>query len=259
MQPVETNKNLEQKLQTSNKNVQSLQNRGVTRDYVNPHAPIVGQTVIPQTPITRDSNNRNFLNLSTPSTHNVQSKPETNNRGTVRDYVNPSATLINPNVNSKAGPSTPHPNVPNSYVPAVNPSRSNTNLRDYVAPSRPSQENLKPNFPALPTPPGSQIPIHSEVIQPPSGSTIQTSYANKVVGGITTKSPLVIPKIPSTGPFNSGSSTTEKPEDGPTDNELREFSEALLKKDVNNAAKYVTINIQGKTTSSSKNDEAPQR
>ncbi|GJQ76322.1 hypothetical protein Trydic_g2045 [Trypoxylus dichotomus] len=40
------------------------------------------------------------------------------------------------------------------------------------------------------------------------------------------------------------------------DEELRQFSEALLKKDVNNAAKYVTINYQGKTTSRSTNDEA---
>lgn len=42
-----------------------------------------------------------------------------------------------------------------------------------------------------------------------------------------------------------------------TDEELREFSETLLTKDVNNAAKYVTINLQGKTTSRSNKDEAP--
>ncbi|XP_044746659.1 poly(U)-specific endoribonuclease homolog [Coccinella septempunctata] len=42
-----------------------------------------------------------------------------------------------------------------------------------------------------------------------------------------------------------------------TDNELREFSEKLLLKDNNNAARYVKINYQGRTTSRSKNDEAP--
>lgn len=42
-----------------------------------------------------------------------------------------------------------------------------------------------------------------------------------------------------------------------TDDELREFSEALLKKDVNNAMKYVTVNLQGKTISRSSVDEAP--
>ncbi|RZC32232.1 XendoU domain containing protein [Asbolus verrucosus] len=41
------------------------------------------------------------------------------------------------------------------------------------------------------------------------------------------------------------------------DDDLREFSEALLTKDVNNAARYVTINVQSKTTSRSERDEAP--
>nr|XP_015837265.1 PREDICTED: poly(U)-specific endoribonuclease homolog isoform X2 [Tribolium castaneum] len=42
-----------------------------------------------------------------------------------------------------------------------------------------------------------------------------------------------------------------------TDDELRNFAETLLTKDVNNAAKYVTINLQGKTTSGSSRDAAP--
>lgn len=42
-----------------------------------------------------------------------------------------------------------------------------------------------------------------------------------------------------------------------SDNELLEFSETLLSKDVNNAAKYVTINLQNTTTTSSKDDKAP--
>lgn len=271
---MEPHKTLQPKLGTavapqssSNKKIQSHQNgpvenlnsnnRGGTRDYVNPQASLVGQTVRPQTTITRGLNNRDFLNLSTPSPQVVRSNPQINNRGTVRDYVNPSAPLVSPNVNLKAGTSPSNPVLPNSYAQAVNPSGLNTNLRDYVAPLRPAPGASKPNFPALPTTPGSQIPIRSGAIQPSSGSTI-LSYASKA-GGSTTKSPLVIANTPSTGPLNSGSTTTEKAEDGPTDNELREFSEALLKRDVNNAAKYVTINIQGKTTSSSKNDEAPQR
>ncbi|XP_063921206.1 endoribonuclease CG2145-like isoform X2 [Zophobas morio] len=42
-----------------------------------------------------------------------------------------------------------------------------------------------------------------------------------------------------------------------TDDDLKQFSENLLDKDVNNAAKYVTINLQSKTTSRSDRDEAP--
>lgn len=41
------------------------------------------------------------------------------------------------------------------------------------------------------------------------------------------------------------------------DNDLRDFSEALLSKDVNNAASYVIANYQSKTTSRSTTDEAP--
>lgn len=45
---------------------------------------------------------------------------------------------------------------------------------------------------------------------------------------------------------------------GPTDAELQTLSEELLRKDTNNAAKYVTINYQEKTTSQSKVDNAAQ-
>lgn len=43
-----------------------------------------------------------------------------------------------------------------------------------------------------------------------------------------------------------------------TDDELREFSEELLRRDENNAAKFVNVRFQGKTTSRSMNDVAPQ-
>lgn len=43
----------------------------------------------------------------------------------------------------------------------------------------------------------------------------------------------------------------------PTDAELKTLSEELLRKDSNNAARYVTVNFQEKTTSQSKEDKAP--
>lgn len=106
--------------------------------------------------------------------------------------------------------------------------------------------------PVLPIRPGSAIGGQS-------GSRI--SYAEKALGGMTTSRPL-IPKQPGaqTGPTGSTTEQEAKEEQsGPRDNELREFSESLLKKDVNNAFKHVKINVQGKTTSQSKNDEAPQK
>ncbi|XP_028156226.1 poly(U)-specific endoribonuclease homolog [Ostrinia furnacalis] len=51
---------------------------------------------------------------------------------------------------------------------------------------------------------------------------------------------------------NQGSSGSK-----PTDTELQTLTEELLKRDVNNAAKYVTVNYQEKTTSQSTDDKAP--
>lgn len=54
---------------------------------------------------------------------------------------------------------------------------------------------------------------------------------------------------------------TEQPSSPTTfnndDDELRDFSEQLLNRDTNNAARYVKINLQSKTTSRSMQDEAP--
>lgn len=43
-----------------------------------------------------------------------------------------------------------------------------------------------------------------------------------------------------------------------TDDDLQKLSEALYIKDVNNANRYITLNLQKKTTGSSPVDEAPQ-
>lgn len=58
---------------------------------------------------------------------------------------------------------------------------------------------------------------------------------------------------------NRSNGNTNRNQDVPavTDIELREFSEKLLLEDKNNAARYVRINYQGRTTSRSRNDEAP--
>ncbi|KAJ8925253.1 hypothetical protein NQ315_009081, partial [Exocentrus adspersus] len=56
---------------------------------------------------------------------------------------------------------------------------------------------------------------------------------------------------------NEPSNVQDKNEEGVEDYELREFSEELLTKETNNAARFVTVNVQGMTTSRSTNDEAP--
>ncbi|KAK4885092.1 hypothetical protein RN001_001363 [Aquatica leii] len=61
----------------------------------------------------------------------------------------------------------------------------------------------------------------------------------------------------SLGPNKKNDNKTNQATYTVEDNELREFSEELLRIDTNNAARYVTANFQGKTTSSSKEDKAP--
>lgn len=66
----------------------------------------------------------------------------------------------------------------------------------------------------------------------------------------------------SLGSFSGSQDSTINKSDSPSggdvdDNELRDFSETLLSKDTNNAAKYITINVQKMTSSRSTVDEAP--
>ncbi|XP_072942616.1 uncharacterized protein [Epargyreus clarus] len=59
-------------------------------------------------------------------------------------------------------------------------------------------------------------------------------------------------------PSSLANTNTNNNKNGPSDIELQTLSEELLRKDVNNAAKYVTVNYQEKTTSFTKEDKAPQ-
>ncbi|XP_026319946.1 poly(U)-specific endoribonuclease homolog [Hyposmocoma kahamanoa] len=133
-------------------------------------------------------------------------------------------------------------------------------------------------------------PLNPSVQNNPSNSTPKPlSFSAVVAGPNKQPSPAVIPTRPSTkSPSNSQSQTTRPAQttrpgtpvlpssllnqnrknnnnnnnnnqnnaNGPTDAELQTLSEELLRKDTNNAAKYVTINYQEKTTSQSKVDNA---
>ncbi|GLV40220.1 uncharacterized protein CBL_03632 [Carabus blaptoides fortunei] len=235
--------NLPQNTRNPSPNVQSSSsqsagNRGNVRDYVNPNT-------ASGVPTNRPTSSGN----SPPSRIG---QPNSSSNTGVRDYVNPSVS-VGQKPNQPAG-TISYANAASGN--SANVPRPNTNVRDYVAPQRSGGGEAvtvrpKLDFPSLPNANGPK--------PNPSTNTGVTllSYAQKLSGGATTKSPLSIPKQSPPGP--PGSTTTPKPDDGPTDIELKDFSEALLRRDVNNAAKYVTANIQGKTTSQSKNDEAPQK
>lgn len=96
--------------------------------------------------------------------------------------------------------------------------------------SPPSSPGLKPGIP------------NANGVKPPATNTVNVP------------TPKPNPVLPS----SLANTNTNNNRNGPTDVELQTLSEELLRKDVNNAAKYVTINYQEKTTSFSKEDKAPQ-
>lgn len=133
--------------------------------------------------------------------------------------------------------------------------------------------------------PTTKPPLNPSVQNNPSNSTPKPlSFSAVVAGPNKQPSPVVIPTTrPSTkSPSNSQSQTTrpgtpvlpssllnqnrknnnnnnnnnQNNANGPTNAELQTLSEELLRKDTNNAAKYVTVNYQEKTTSQSKVDNA---
>lgn len=146
-----------------------------------------------------------------------------------RDYVNtnPPPTWVRPTNPSSAN------------NPSHNQNNKNTNVnarRDYVNP------NIRPqtNNPA----------INVNNNNNKGGISVNNNKGGQFT---TTSNTLSKPgaKVHSVGPTTDNNAKLSE------DDELREFSETLLKKDVNNAAKYITVNYQSKTTSRSQVDEAP--
>lgn len=143
-----------------------------------------------------------------------------------RDYVNtniPSPKWVRPTTKVTTS----------STQRSVNKPQINSNTRrDYVNPNISNQPNNNPNI---------------------RGNARPTPKATPNYNAGTRLNPV--------GPSSNNNQNNEKSANkinNVEDNELREFSEALLKKDVNNAAKFITINFQSKTTSRSQVDEAPQ-
>lgn len=224
--------------------VPKSQNPTSNRDFVNPYFNLTygNPTTKPQT--STPKNQQNIPQISKP----VQTA--SNTPGGKRDFVNPNYKPTDPFPTLKPVQTPNQP--PRDPFPALKPVRTQqgspqtgpttSKPRDFVNPN--FQPKPREPFPALR--PVGQPNLTPGQVQPDS----VISYAQKASGGVTTPAPGFV-----TGP---PSATTEHPDDGPNDNELREFSEAILKKDINNAYKYVKLNLQGKTTSHSKNDEAPQ-
>lgn len=166
---------------------------------------------------------------------------------------NPSSTK--PLKPSQSGPSTgatrlnqPVTNAPTSHVPTLKPLSFSAVVGGSKHPS-----NDKPNLTPSTNKPG--ISTASQVTTShPSTPSLPSTSVNKVNHVSKPGSPI-LPSAIINNANNKNSQTSNK--NGPSDLELQTLSEELLRKDTNNAARYISINYQEKTTSQSKEDKAP--
>lgn len=237
------------------------------RDYVAPNQPTIKNPITPPPSSTPSLNTpqksqggspkRDYVAPNFPSPSTSSHSPGNSQHNKVKDLVNfydnkaqntptkaPSYSSIAQGSNRQTSPvtqgpftaSTSHTNKPLSFSAVVAgqnkpniPPNNNTptlpsstaNNRNPQLPLKPISNNSKNDKSGSPTKPS----------LPPLPSTILQNQKNK----------------------NSQSSNSS----GPTDFELQTLSEELLRKDSNNAAKYITINYQDKTTSQAKDDKAP--
>lgn len=209
----------------SNINNKPQQSSG-KRDYVAPHV-----TQKPLSPsIPNNSNTGKVQDLI-----NFYDNKNNNNGQNVPSY----SSILRGNNNR--GPTTA--TLPTTKQP-VNPSLQNIPIVSTPKPLSFSAVAAGSNKQSSPAP----IPAQRPPTKLPSSSQSQTTLPGTPV----------LPSSLLNQNKNNNNNNQNNNANGPTDTELQIVSEELLKKDTNNAAKYVTINYQDKTTSQSKNDNAAQ-
>ncbi|KAM3967539.1 uncharacterized protein ACR2FA_010603 [Aphomia sociella] len=97
----------------------------------------------------------------------------------------------------------------------------------------------------------------STTITTPKPSSKRPIQSTIPVHGMTTFRPG-FPVLPSSILNNINNNNQNNNRNSASDTELQTLSEELLRKDSNNAAKYITVNHQEKTTGQSKEDKAPR-
>ncbi|CAG9581572.1 unnamed protein product [Danaus chrysippus] len=203
------------------------------RDYVapqistkNPATTVTTPKTHPSTAVTQNPSRRDYVAPQYPTTKPATTQKQKFNTPTVvtqktpspkRDYVAPSPTQRQSSNTWKGGKGT-------QSTASTNPTPKPISFSSVVSGSK------KP----------STLPSSSSSLTP-------TSPSKLALNNLPTN--LV---LPSSLANNQGTNTN-----GLTDVELQNVSEELLRKDVNNAAKYITISYQEKTTAMSKDDKSP--
>lgn len=207
--------------------------------------------------------NRGNVNPTPPSNKNTPSRQ--NSQGNRESFP----SLPSQDQNKKSGPWNSQNNpTGNANLPqgTTNPPGSNN---QWGPQSRNQNRQQNRDFPGLPNSAGSTLPNSaSSTVQPstPKSWSSVVSSNNKPGGSnppptgfqpTSVKSSATLQPIVPGAPLPPVQSTTPVVE-VISDSELKTLSENLLKKDNNNAAKYITVNYQGRTSSFSKDDLAPQ-
>lgn len=242
---------------TSKPQTPNLSNK---RDYVAPQLPTLSpvtkphSTIVPQNRVssTQPSAKRDYVAPQYPilkppsSTNNANlgTTPKTSTNPK-RDYVAPTFTTPKPFQNNGREPQGKIKDLINFYD-------GKSNQGSTVLPKAPSYSSILKGT-SQPVTPSPGLSLSTK----PNFSSIASGHKeSKPITPTSSTKP-----VPSGGNLPSTILNNNKNNQGintPSDAELQLMSEELLKKDVNNAAKFVTINYQEKTSSFSKEDKAPQ-
>lgn len=229
------------KSQHTNTNQQSLQSNG-KRDYVSPQfttpRPSPGQTLIP--PSTRNPNHNPSSSTRGITPLSPTTKLQTNHQttGKVKDLIH-----------FYDGKSKDQ-NAPQS-IPSYSSILQGTGNNNFpTSGSVGSTKITQPYTQTTPKPPTTKPFSYSAMV---SGSNKQSTLSVYTTPKPSTRGPV----LPSVILNNNRNTNTGSDSRSTSDTELQTLSEELLRKDTNNAAKYITMNFQEKTTSQSKEDKAP--
>lgn len=222
------------------------------RDYVAPQLP----SHKPVTPKTTTTSNNNLPGLQS-------NAPSSNSK---RDYVSPHFPTLKPSQNNQ-------------------PVQNNQQMKDNQATGTKVKDliNFYDNKNPTPTPPSFSSILRGSTNK--NGATTATaspilptkpmSFSSVVAGGNKPRTParttpeaiVTAPSTPGHRPgtpvlpstiVNNNRDTNSNNANTVTDAELQTLSEELLRKDSNNAARFITVNYQDKTTSQSTEDKAPR-
>lgn len=169
----------------------------------------------------------------------TQSPPLSNNKqttGKVKDLIN---FYDNKAQNGPVSPQKP------SYSSILRRPDSNTGTSGTTG-------KAQTTLPAKPTSFSSVLSESNKPTLPTTKPAWSIGPSKSSATSASTKKPIVLPSSIVSNNNNQGSNSN-----GVSDIDLQTLSEELLRKDTNNAAKHVTVNYQGKTTSESKDDKAP--